>query len=348
MFNSSDANITNCTFSGNTAYGNDEFNGSGGGIYNSGMSIITNCTFIGNSATGSGGAIDNFGYPTITNCTFSENSADCGGAMNNFESLAIITNCTFSGNSAIDGGGMCNNDGGPITIANCTFTGNLADANGGGMYNVNYGYRMIINCIFRGNEALNDGNEIYNRGYHPTEPIDPIFIHCDIRGYGAADSNFGPDGIVDGGGNINADPCFFEPGYWADVNDPNIPVEPNDPNAIWVEGNYRLLPISPCIDAGDPNYSDPNNTTDLDGLPRFIDGDCNDSNIVDMGAYEFEPVLAGDFDRNCRIDFFDYSILAEDWLESSDLCDIAPVPYGNGAVDIEDVAVVCKNWLYEW
>jgi hypothetical protein len=83
-----------------------------------------------------------------------------------------------------------------------------------------------------------------------------------------------------GEGNIDADPYFVEPGYWADANDPNIVVEPNDPNAVWIDGDYHLLPDSPCIDAGDPNYVAAPNETDLDGNPRVIGG------RIDMGAYE--------------------------------------------------------------
>ena len=73
-----------------------------------------------------------------------------------------------------------------------------------------------------------------------------------------------------GTGNIDADPLFARPGYWADPNDPNVPGNPSDPNAIWVDGDYHLKSqagrwdpnsqswvtddvTSPCIDAGDPN-----------------------------------------------------------------------------------------------
>jgi hypothetical protein len=74
----------------------------------------------------------------------------------------------------------------------------------------------------------------------------------------------------EGEGNIDVDPFFANPGYWADADDPNIIAEPNDPNAVWIEGDYHLKSqagrfdpksgswviddvISPCIDAGDPN-----------------------------------------------------------------------------------------------
>jgi hypothetical protein len=51
------------------------------------------------------------------------------------------------------------------------------------------------------------------------------------------------------------------------------------------KSDYHLLPDSPCIDAGDPNYPYNPNEMDLDGRPRIIGG------RIDMGAYE-SPVLA--------------------------------------------------------
>jgi hypothetical protein len=66
-------------------------------------------------------------------------------------------------------------------------------------------------------------------------------------------------------GNIDADPCFAEPGRW-DLN--GTPDDPNDD--VWIDGDYHLKSqagrwdpakevwvlddvTSPCIDAGDPN-----------------------------------------------------------------------------------------------
>ena len=51
-----------------------------------------------------------------------------------------------------------------------------------------------------------------------------------------------------------------------------------------MEGDYHLLPGSPCIDAGDPNYIAGPNETDLDGNPRVA------NNRIDMGAFEFQPL----------------------------------------------------------
>jgi len=70
-------------------------------------------------------------------------------------------------------------------------------------------------------------------------------------------------------GNIQTDPLFARPGYWANAEDPSVVVGPEDPMAVWVEGDYHLRSqagrwdpstrtwvqddlTSPCIDAGDP------------------------------------------------------------------------------------------------
>jgi hypothetical protein len=63
------------------------------------------------------------------------------------------------------------------------------------------------------------------------------------------------------------------------------------PYYIWVEGDYHLHPISPCIDAGDPDYAAGPNETDLDGNPRVLDGNGDAVPVIDMGAYESIPPL---------------------------------------------------------
>jgi hypothetical protein len=205
--------------------------------------------------------MDNYGgSPTLTNCTFSGNSAEyAGGGTFNGESSPTITNCTFIRNSAKYGGGMHNENHSSPMLVNCTFSGNTAEWDGGGMCNVWNSTPALTNCILWSNSP-----QQIVAAYSST----PSVTYSDV------------EGGWPGEGNINADPCFVSLSYWADANDPNIVVEPDDPNAVWVEGDYHLLVGSPCINAGDPNFTTEPDQTDIDGHPRVIDG------RIDMGADE--------------------------------------------------------------
>ena len=274
FYNNGDGNITmaNCVIVGNSP-----------GDYTGGMDdfgshpMLTNCTFTANLANmGSGGGIcSSYGNPTLLNCAFSGNSAKYdGGGMSNFSSNPTLTNCTFSGNCADSGGGMYNTGGGlhgpstsSPTLTNCTFAGNFAH-NGTALACDAWAHWWssnvkLVNCIL-----WDGGDEIWNN-----DESTITITYSDVH-----------DGWP-GEGNIDSVPLFVEPGYWVLRDEPNIVVEPNDLNAIWIEGDYHLLPGSPCVDAGDPNYAAEPNETDLDGRPRVMGG------RIDMGAYE-TPISA--------------------------------------------------------
>lgn len=51
--------------------------------------------------------------------------------------------------------------------------------------------------------------------------------------------------------------------------------------------DFHLSASSPMVDAGDPNAATP--TVDFDGGLRPVDGNCDDSAVRDMGAYEYVP-----------------------------------------------------------
>ncbi|MHC4462824.1 MAG: choice-of-anchor D domain-containing protein [Planctomycetota bacterium] len=247
----------------------------GGGMYNNhGSATVANCTFSGNSAMWGGGMCNgDYGSPMVTNCTFSRNRSEWwGGGMCNYDySSPTLTNCTFIGNRGNRcSGGMDNSGYCTVTLTNCTFSGNSADY-GGGMSNWYYSNAILTNCTFSGNSA-NHGGGIDNWEYSSAtltscilwgdRPAE-IYVHSSTVEITYSDV----EGGWPGKGNIDADPCFVEPGYW-------------DVNGVWVEGDYHLPASSPCINAGDPNYTGEPNETDADGKARVIGG------RIDMGAYE--------------------------------------------------------------
>jgi hypothetical protein len=246
-------------------------------MYTYGSPIIINCTFYGNWAS-EGAGIYNIAEPTLTGCIFTNNSAGkYGGGMCNERggSELTITNCIFSGNSAEMGGGVFNTWGARMGMANCTFAGNVSSNGSALAIDPNLPslpeFIQLTNCIiWNGDKAIHDPFPLY--------PLKSAITYSNIQG-----------GWEEGEGNIDIDPLFADPGYWADANDPNFITEPNDPNAVWIDGDYHLKSqagrydpkskswvmddaTSPCIDAGDPNSS-------------ISDEPEPNGNRINMGAY---------------------------------------------------------------
>ncbi|MHC4558064.1 MAG: hypothetical protein ACYS80_12260 [Planctomycetota bacterium] len=327
-FFQSSPNLINCTFTDNSA------NKSGGGMGNTiSNPILTNCTFSSNFAKNSSGGMSNSNsHPTLTNCTFSGNSAGAwGGGMSNFQSSPNLTNCMFSGNSAGEtGGGMDNYDGSP-TISNCMFSGNSAE-HGGGLYNTALSNPILTNCTLSQNSAQN-GNALACGLNYMSSPSNVELSNCILWNDGdeiwkndgstinitySDVQDEDPNNVYPGTGNINANPCFAELGYWADANDLNVVVEPTDPNALWIEGDYHVKSTagrydpktqawiqdtvsSPCIDAGDPNSC-------LGFYEPYPNGF-----VINMGAYggTSEASLSPS-DINCiTVDHPDY----DEWIQ---------------------------------
>ena len=274
MFNyASSPSLLNCTFSGNSAAG------AGGGMDNTGGSspTLTNCTFSRNTAGDEGGGMHNdSSSPTLIGGAFLENTADAGGGIYNGASSPTLTSVTFAGNSANSGGGM-HSDGSSPVLVNSTFWGNSAVGHGGGMRNKGASTPILTNCTFHGNRAINGtGGAIQNY-----ESSYPTLTNCILWGDtagGIPDEivNFDPGSTVDatysdvdggylypGTGNINEDPLFLDP----------------------ADGDFHLLPDSPCIDAG-TNEAIYLPDEDFEGDPRSLDGDRDGTATVDMGVDE--------------------------------------------------------------
>jgi hypothetical protein len=250
------------TITGGYAFGDFPDNDAGGGISGNGSdAAIINCVITGNSAKWGGGLSDCEG--PITNCTIIGNSAgeDGGGLL---FCRGPITNCAISGNSAGgDGGGMLVNK---SSVTNCTFSGNFAYGYGGGIYNYKSDL-TLTNCIFWANRDSGDMDE---SAQIRTNKGTLVVNYSCIQGW---------IGSLGGIGNIGADPCFVEAGFWDANRTPDICYDD-----FWVDGDYHLLPDSFCINTGDPNYIADTNETDLEGNPRVIGG------RIDMGAYEADYI----------------------------------------------------------
>ena len=66
-----------------------------------------------------------------------------------------------------------------------------------------------------------------------------------------------------------------------------------------------------------------------------------------VDTFTFIPVQVSvvDFNRNGKVNFKDFSILAQYWRQGESLVDIAPPPDGDGIVNYKDLAVFVEDWL---
>jgi len=345
--------ISQCWITGNRA-------DHGGGIHSDdGSPIVTDCTISGNYAWGVGGGMRlDGGSPRISYCTFSDNTAWVGGGgIYTSDTNLVATNCTFVGNSAVgDGGALYEHNSSP-DVRNCIFTENTAGGDGGAVHAWSGSEPVITNCVFTGNRAMRSGGGIASKGHS-----DPVLTNCILRANRASKGNaisvleyvgsvtYRSEitvnySDVEGGydsayveegcrvnwheGNVDADPCFADPGYWTDP----CGTASEWWDDVWIDGDYHVKSqagrwdakegrwtmddvTSPCIDAGGP-------MTPI-GLEPFPNG-----GVINMGAYggtieasksyfgaaPCETIVAGDVNGDCRIDYSDFTILAAHWLE---------------------------------
>jgi hypothetical protein len=294
---------------------------------------IAECIFRDCVARSDGGAIHNYvdGGPTVTNCEFDGNSAPFGGAMcNEGDRDVTITSCKFTGNSGGFGGALSNWGESYATVVNCTFTANTASY-GGGMYNAVSSNPTVTGCTFSGNSAgFGGGGGMYNSSSTPTV-TNCIFWGDVPYPFGGSAANVAYSDVQwgwPGPGNINADPLCADP----------------------ANGDLRLLPGSPCIDAGDNTAVPDGIVTDLDGNPRFHNdhGSPDTGNpdginpIVDMGAFEFQGMSPGCpwdcGDSNGEVGINDFLVMLSDWGGGG------PCDFDGGGVGITDFLDLLAFW----
>lgn len=231
-------------------------------IYCSGASpAISNCRIENNG--GNGIELREGSNPVITYCEINSN-AGSGIEMQARQSgrvtiynYPIITNCIIAANfqSGISGG--------MPTITNCTIVAHTRSG-------ISSQRPTVTNSIL----------------YYNKSGADDVQIESDF----ATVTYSNVQGGWPGQGNIDAVPCFAEPGFWSLTE---TPIEMNV--AFWIRGDYHLrsrtgrwnpdsqtwvldVVSSPCIDAGNPD-SDCSEEMLLPG----------DECIINMGAYGGTP-----------------------------------------------------------
>lgn len=298
----------------------------GAGIWNDHSNLTVNdCVLTGNAVDRkvSGGGISNDAGDagtaslTINNSIISENNHGSGGTANfgggiynygiNGNATLTVNNSTLSGNESFQGGGLFNDGGVPggnavVTINNSTFSGNYADQYAGGIMNEgNEGGHATVtvtnstfaansscNCNFFAGAIFNDGNRepggallemantIFKGG--PTNPrnIDNQGGVVISDGYnltndaGVLNTNGGIGDFNAPGDQINTDPILG-------------PLQDNGGSTL----THALLPGSPAIDAGDPNFTPPPFFDQRGpGFDRVVNG------RIDKGSFEVQGPTA--------------------------------------------------------
>ena len=287
---STTANLTvsNCTISNNSA---DD----GGGIVNYGSdgtvtSVVSNTTITGNSAEfGRGGAIHNDAVfvggsatLTVSSCTISNNSAYfSGGGIGNSAGNLQISNCTVSGNSAGSGGGVYTEyDEAEVDISNSTLSGN-SGASGGGVYSQEQVTVTVTNSTLSGNSANSGGGIYYD--FDGSSGGTVILANTVLKTGASGENiyNFGGQVVSQGYNLSNDNGSGFLTGPGDQINtDPVLgPLQDNGGPTF----THALLPGSPAIDAGDPNFTPPPLYDQRGpGFDRVVNG------RIDIGSFEVQ------------------------------------------------------------
>jgi predicted outer membrane repeat protein len=301
--------------------------GAGGGISCFLASpTIEDCVFINNQAGFSGdggGAIAmQGGSPVIKRCRFLSNSSGfLGGAISMVGSDVVVSDSLFVNNTAPMGGGARVSGGSP-TFANCTFAYNESDASvstsGSAVRTASLAITTIRNCVIWANSAY---------------PVVDL-----AGGYTIAQHSTIQGGFAGGSYISWLNPQFGDPAGVDGV----IGTEDDE---------FRLKLTSPCIDSGNNAYAN-GTLVDLLGRQRIADGNGDQFDVIDHGAYEFVLI---DCPADCYpvggdgiVTVDEVIALVNNFGPSDSPCDLAPAnadgTYGDGYIDIDDLIVLVNSF----
>lgn len=341
-----DCRIVNCTAES-----------AGGGIYCGGDSAptVTATVITGNVARWGAGLYGCGG--SFEQCEITANNAEMGGG-GLYDCSCTLSNCVISSNWAYYGSGIGYCHVGPLV--NCLISGNTAYAEGGGFW---LSDAVVKNCTVTGNRALGYGGGICGSSgaisdsiiWANTAPSGAQLYDCTEIIYSCIQDYSGT-----GLGNIDIDPCFFDPGWW-DSN--GTPDDVNDDT--WYQGDYHLMTLawrwdaaaqwwtwddvtSRCIDAGNPGctLADEPLTVPEDPLNEW-----GDNIRINMGRYgataeasmpPYDWALLCDLTNDLIVGIDDLSALVAYWPADGDCLpgDLSR----DQTVDFADLAVLGSQW----
>lgn len=312
-----DLAVTGSSFLGNAA---PQPNAVGGAILaGSGTHRVTSSTISGNSADNGGGIwLHGTSYLAVNDSTISENTAAYWGggfAMNGASRTAVFSNSTISGNLAIEGGGGLANHRGNLTIRNSTITKNDSPEDRGS------GIASLSNSTEYASVEI--GSSILSGNVN--SDVDFMFF-SDPDGPDFGMNTFQSSGynLIGTGRGVSA----FDNNDQTGVTDPLL-------GALADNGGptktHAVLPGSPALDAGDPNFADPPEF-DQRGGPGFV---RVFGGRIDIGSFESQPfVVDGDFNDDGLYNCLDIDALVAAIAAGTD--GLAFDLSGDAVVDVAD------------
>ena len=212
-----------------------------------------------------------------------------GGGGGICAQFGTIENSTISGNYSTNEGGGVNVRNGMLQISNSTITGNRTNYIAGGGIQIR-STRMNESSLILRNSIVASNRSRTGQGKDILPPdTGTIAIEFSLLGdNGSLEAQFPETGSMpDSNGNLIG-------GAIGGMIDPHIgPLQDNGGPTR----THALLTESPAIDSGNPN-----DAAGVDGVPSFDQRGVGFSRVagsaIDMGAFEMQQPLAGDFNAD--------------------------------------------------
>jgi hypothetical protein len=319
-------------------------------------------------AGGNGGAIDNAGTLTVRDSAILDNAAGRGAdGLDAFDFGGL-------GGRGGDGGAIYNEDGATLTLLNSTLARNKAGDGGDG---------GNVSPFFGGEGGRGgnggSGGGVANAGAATLVNVTLTANASGNGGFGGTGATFGRPGFYGDGGGLYNDGTSFKVGNTlAAKNDPGAAtpdasgafsslghnlIAVADGSTGWLASdktgtdfqpvdaklgdvNYHggptptvaVLAGSPAIDSGDAALADANAlATDQRGYVRKY------AAAIDVGALEFNSALAGDANRDDRVNFNDLLALARNYNQSGKTWSDGDFN-GDGTVNFSDLLTLARNY----